>query len=143
VPAGLGDVAVVEHEPAHLGQRLGLPLGCAALVILDARRCHGVDERGDRVVERSVVEAALQRSAWAAAVRQQVQLVDLRRWALVGFGSVGVEFFDQLGAPGLQLARRVLGGLLRKRGLGAGPDRRGQSPRGGRVEQFRDDLDVA
>ena len=53
-----GGVGVVEHPAARVGQRLGLALSGGAVVGAGARRGVGVDEGGDRVEHRRVVEPA-------------------------------------------------------------------------------------
>ena len=72
VPAALGQHrrrGVVEHIPAHIGQRLGLPLPGAAVVLGGQRRGMGVDHRGDRVEHRRIVEPALHLPPAVAASR--------------------------------------------------------------------------
>ncbi len=94
---------VVEHVPAHVGQRLGLPLPGAAVVLGGERRGVGVDHRGDRVEHRGVVEPALH---LPAAVREpgQEQLVHPGRGPVVGLLTVLIQQFDQRRAP-LRAAR--------------------------------------
>ena len=79
-----GGVGVVEHPAARVGQRLGLALSGGAVVLGGARRGLGVDEGGDRVEHRRVVEPAHQPAPTAAAVALQVQLVDAWLGVFVG-----------------------------------------------------------
>ena len=51
---------VVEHVPAHVGQRLGLPLAGRAVVVAGQRLRLRVDHGGDGVEHRGVVEPALE-----------------------------------------------------------------------------------
>lgn len=103
----------------------------------------GVDERGDGVVERRVVEAGLEPPAGAAPVGQQVQLVDRRRRGVVGLGAVLVERVDERGAPGVQLGGGVLSGVGGELRFRARPYLGREPHRGGSGEHLRDDLDMA
>ena len=137
-----GHVAVVEHVPARVGERFGLPLRLRALVIGVDGTGLRVDHRGDRVEHRGVVEMPLQRATCPATEALQVHLVDRIRRAVVGLGSVLVQRVDQSAAPFQQLRGRVPVGVGRQLGLGTRPHR-GRQPLRGRAGQHpRDHLDV-
>ena len=108
---------MVEHPAARVGQRLGLALSGGAVIGAGARRGVGVDEGGDRVEHRGIVEPTHQPAP--AAVALQVQLVDPRLGPIVGLGAVGVQHLQQLLTAGLQFGGRAVGdprGQLRFRG---------------------------
>ena len=62
-PPQPGPSRVVQHVPAHVGQRLGLPLPGRAVVVAGQRLGLRVDHRSDRVEHRGVVEPALELAA--------------------------------------------------------------------------------
>ena len=137
-----GHVGVVEHVPARVGERFGLPLRWRALVLGVDGTGLRVDHRGDRVEHRGVVEMPLQCATCSATEALQVHLVDRIRRAVVGLGSVLVQRVDQSAAPFQQLRGRVPVGVGRQLGFGTRPDR-GRQPLRGRAGQHpRDHLDV-
>ena len=133
---------MVEHPAARVGQRLGLALSGGAVIGAGARRGVGVDEGGDRVEHRRVVEPADQPAPTAAAVALQAQLVDARLGVFVGLGAVGVERLQQLLGAGVQLVGRAVGDPGGQLGLRGHPPLRIEPS--GRVgaEHPGDDLDV-
>ena len=137
-----GGVGVGEHPTAGVGQRLGLALGGGAVILGRARCGLGVDERGDRVEHRRIVEPTHQ-PATAAAVALQVQLVHPRLGPIVGLGPVGVQHLQQLLAAGLQFGGCAVGDPRGQLRLRARPPRRIQPPRRVRPEDPGHDLDVA
>ena len=132
---------VVEHIPAHVGQRLGLPLPGAAVVLGGQRRGMGVDHRGDRIEHRGVVEPALHLPP-AVGEPGQEQLVHPGRGPVVGLLTVLIQQLDQRRAPLLQLVRGVLVGLAGQLRLRTRPGVRREPPGRPARQHPGDHLDV-
>ncbi|MEJ3658455.1 hypothetical protein WEH80_36405 [Actinomycetes bacterium KLBMP 9759] len=86
VSAGCGDVAVVEDEPADVGQGVGLALLRAALVITGGRLGFRVDQGGDLVEQDRVVEPALDHTAGRSGWRVMVTSFTSASSSLSGSG---------------------------------------------------------
>jgi hypothetical protein len=105
----------------------------------------GVDQRGDRVEHRrivEIVEPTHQPSATTAPAALQVQFVDARLGPVVGLGPVGVQHLEQPATAGLQLAGRAVRDPRGKLLLRGRPPLRIEPTRGIRAEDPGDSLEV-
>jgi hypothetical protein len=135
-----GGVAEVESAPAHVTERVSLPLPEAPSV-LSGRLGQRVKGGGDRVEGRRV-ELSLDPASATGRVPGQVQLVDLRRLALVRHSAVLIQRVDQVASEVGELTRTVQRSLLGQLFLSAGPRRRGQSASGLAGERIGDHFQV-
>jgi quercetin 2,3-dioxygenase len=134
---------VVENVAAGVGEGFGLTLPQGAVVVAVDGLGLGVDEGGDGVEQRGVVEPGFDAPAGAVRVAGEEQLVDRLGGGVVGGGAVLVQPVDQGAGPPGELGRGVGAGLGGERGLGAGPHLRGEPPGGGGGQGAGDHLDVA
>nr|WP_246631743.1 hypothetical protein [Pseudonocardia nigra] len=140
--AAFGDVAVVEHVPADLGEGFGLPLRHHAVIVGARRLGLRVAQSGDVVDSAGSSNRPFTVPPGRPVCRVIVSSLVRAGGVVVGFGAVLVELVDEVGAPGVQLGGGVLGGSLGEDRFGVGEPVGVDAFGGGRCHECGDDLDV-